>query len=46
MTESDPSSPLADNDFVSDLSAVGRTRLLEDIPLTVKRERELRSKIS
>ena len=44
MTESDPSSPLADNDTASDSSPVGRTRLLANIPLTAERERDLRSK--
>ena len=44
MTESDPSSPSLVNNSESDLSPVGRTRLLADIPPTTDRERELRSK--
>ena len=44
ITGSDPSSPSVDRDSTIDLSPVGRTRLLADIPPTVERERELRSK--
>ncbi|XP_057247061.1 uncharacterized protein LOC130589645 [Beta vulgaris subsp. vulgaris] len=44
MIESDPSSPSIDQAYESDPSPVGRTRLLADIPPTVDREKELRSK--
>ena len=44
MTQSDPSSLSLLNNSESDLSPVGRTRLLADIPPTTDRERELRSK--
>ncbi|KMT08304.1 hypothetical protein BVRB_6g141710 [Beta vulgaris subsp. vulgaris] len=44
ITESDPSSPSVDPTSEPDLSPVGRTRLLADLPPTTDRERELRSK--
>ncbi|XP_057247126.1 uncharacterized protein LOC125492532 [Beta vulgaris subsp. vulgaris] len=44
MIESDPSSPSFVNNSESDLSPVGRTRLVANIPPTTDRERELRSK--
>ncbi|KMS95486.1 hypothetical protein BVRB_007740 [Beta vulgaris subsp. vulgaris] len=44
MTESVPSSPSVDQNSEPDISPVGRTRLLADIPPTTDRERELRSK--
>lgn len=44
VTESDPSSPSVDPISEPDSSPVGRTRLLADIPPTIDREKELRSK--
>ncbi|KMS98165.1 hypothetical protein BVRB_4g094930 [Beta vulgaris subsp. vulgaris] len=44
LTESDPSSPSVDQTSEPDISPVGRTRLLADIPPTTDRERELRTK--
>ncbi|KMT17199.1 hypothetical protein BVRB_2g039020 [Beta vulgaris subsp. vulgaris] len=44
ITESDPSSSSVDPISEPDSSPVGRTRLLADIPPTIDRERELRSK--